>query len=201
MLWVGWFGFNAGSALAADGSAGMAMLVTHISAATASLVWMAIEWAKYGKPSLIGTVTGTIAGLATITPAAGFVGPLGGLIIGTVSAIICFYAVVLVKSRLKIDDSLDVMAVHGVGGATGIILVSVLATESFGGFGLAEGMTITSQLSVQIIAIVATLIWTAVISCIILKVAEKMVGSLSVNEDEEVEGLDIMVHGEKAYEI
>jgi len=201
MLWVGWFGFNAGSALAADGSAGMAMLVTHISAATASLVWMAVEWAKYGKPSLIGTVTGTIAGLATITPAAGFVGPLGGLIIGTVSAIICFYAVVLVKSRFKIDDSLDVMAVHGVGGATGIVLVSVLASESFGGFGLAEGMTITSQLSVQIIGVAATLIWTALVSYIILKVAEKMVGSLSVNEDEEVEGLDIMVHGEKAYEI
>ncbi len=201
MLWVGWFGFNAGSALAADGGAGMAMLVTHISAATASLVWMAIEWVKYGKPSLIGTVTGTIAGLATITPASGFVGPLGGLILGALAGAVCFYAVTLVKTRFKIDDSLDVMAVHGIGGATGILLVSVLATETFGGLGLAEGMTVTSQLSIQVVGILATLVWSVVISYIILKAIEMTIGTLSVSEEEEVEGLDIMVHGEKAYEL
>jgi len=201
MLWVGWFGFNAGSALAADGGAGMAMLVTHISAATASLVWMAIEWVKYGKPSLIGTVTGTIAGLATITPASGFVGPLGGLILGALAGAVCFYAVTLVKTRFKIDASLAVMAVHGIGGATGILLVSVLATETFGGLGLAEGMTVTSQLSIQVVGILATLVWSVVISYIILKAIEMTIGTLSVSEEEEVEGLDIMVHGEKAYEL
>ena len=200
MLWVGWFGFNAGSALAANGSAGMAMLVTQISAATASLVWMAIEWAKYGRPTLVGTITGTIAGLATITPASGFVGPVGGLVIGAAAGTVCFYMVNVVKTRFKIDDSLDVLAVHGIGGGTGILMVSVFAATEYGGLGLAEGMTIGSQFTVQAVGVIATLVWSAVVSYIIIKVVAAVVG-LSVGEDEELEGLDITVHGEKGYEL
>ena len=200
MLWVGWFGFNAGSALAANGSAGMAMLVTQISAATASLVWMAIEWAKYGRPTLVGTITGTIAGLATITPASGFVGPVGGLVIGAAAGTVCFYMVNVVKARFKIDDSLDVLAVHGIGGGTGILMVSVFAATEYGGLGLAEGMTIGSQFTVQAVGVIATLVWSAVVSYIIIKVVAAVVG-LSVGEDEELEGLDITVHGEKGYEL
>jgi Amt family ammonium transporter len=200
MLWVGWFGFNAGSALAANGSAGMAMLVTQISAATASLVWMAIEWAKYGRPTLVGTITGTIAGLATITPASGFVGPVGGLVIGAAAGTVCFYMVNVVKARFKIDDSLDVLAVHGIGGGTGILMVSVFAATEYGGLGLAEGMTIGSQFTVQAVGFIATLVWSAVVSYIIIKVVAAVVG-LSVGEDEELEGLDITVHGEKGYEL
>jgi Amt family ammonium transporter len=178
----------------------MAMLVTQISAATASLVWMAIEWAKYGRPTLVGTVTGTIAGLATITPASGFVGPVGGLVIGATAGIVCFYMVSVIKARFKIDDSLDVMAVHGIGGGTGILMVSVFAASEYGGLGLAEGMTIGSQLYVQVIGVIATLVWSAVVSYIIIKVVAAVVG-LSVGENEEVEGLDITVHGEKGYEL
>ncbi len=200
MLWVGWFGFNAGSALAANGNAGMAMLVTQISAATASLVWMAIEWAKYGRPTLVGTITGTIAGLATITPASGFVGPVGGLVIGAAAGTVCFYMVNVVKARFKIDDSLDVLAVHGIGGGTGILMVSVFAATEYGGLGLAEGMTIGSQFTVQAVGVIATLVWSAVVSYIIIKVVAAVVG-LSVGEDEELEGLDITVHGEKGYEL
>ena len=200
MLWVGWFGFNAGSALAANGSAGMAMLVTQISAATASLVWMAIEWAKYGRPTLVGTITGTIAGLATITPASGFVGPVGGLVIGAAAGTVCFYMVNVIKARFKIDDSLDVLAVHGVGGATGILMAAVFASTEYGGLGLADNMTIGSQFTVQAVGVIATLVWSAVVSYIIIKVVAAVVG-LSVGEDEELEGLDITVHGEKGYEL
>jgi Amt family ammonium transporter len=200
MLWVGWFGFNAGSALAANGSAGMAMLVTQISAATASLVWMAIEWAKYGRPTLVGTITGTIAGLATITPASGFVGPVGGLVIGAAAGTVCFYMVNVIKARFKIDDSLDVLAVHGVGGATGILMAAVFASTEYGGLGLAEGMTIGSQFTVQAVGVIATLVWSAVVSYIIIKVVAAVVG-LSVGENEELDGLDITVHGEKGYEL
>ncbi len=200
MLWVGWFGFNAGSSLAANGSAGMAMLVTQISAATASLVWMAIEWAKYGRPTLVGTITGTIAGLATITPASGFVGPVGGLVIGAAAGTVCFYMVNVIKARFKIDDSLDVLAVHGVGGATGILMAAVFASTEYGGLGLADNMTIGSQFTVQAVGVVATLVWSAVVSYIIIKVVAAVVG-LSVGEDEELEGLDITVHGEKGYEL
>ncbi len=200
MLWVGWFGFNAGSALAANGSAGMAMLVTQISAATASLVWMAIEWAKYGRPTLVGTITGTIAGLATITPASGFVGPVGGLVIGAAAGTVCFYMVNVIKARFKIDDSLDVLAVHGVGGATGILMAAVFASTEYGGLGLADNMTIGSQFTVQAVGVVATLVWSAVVSYIIIKVVAAVVG-LSVGENEELEGLDITVHGEKGYEL
>ena len=200
MLWVGWFGFNAGSALAANGDAGMAMLVTHISAATGSLVWLTIEWMKFGKPSLVGIVTGMVAGLATITPASGFVGPMGALIIGLAGGIICYYAVSLVKHTLKIDDSLDVFAVHGVGGAIGILLVAVLVDTSFGGSGLGEGMSIGSQFGVQLTGLVAVLVWSAIASVIICLIVKVVVG-LRVSDDQELEGLDITSHGETGYNL
>jgi Amt family ammonium transporter len=168
MLWVGWFGFNGGSALAANGGAGMAIAVTHISAAMASLTWMVIEWKQHGKPSLVGFVTGTIAGLATITPASGFVGPIGAVIIGVVASIICYLMVHLIKQRFKIDDSLDVFAVHGVGGLTGILLVPFLALPFFGGLGLADGMSAGSQFGVQVLGSVAVAAWAIVGSVVIL---------------------------------
>ncbi len=200
MLWVGWFGFNAGSAVAADASAGMAMTATHISAATASLVWMAMEWIKLGKPTLIGTVTGTIAGLATVTPASGYVGPIGGFVIGLAAGSVCFYAVQLVKQRFKLDDSLDVFAVHGAGGALGILMVSFLAAEQFGGLGLGDGVSVWDALQVQVIGLVATVAWTVIASLVILKVVGAVVG-LRVSAQDEIEGLDITSHGERGYEI
>jgi Amt family ammonium transporter len=198
MLWVGWFGFNAGSALAANGDAGMAMLVTHISAATASLVWMTIDWMKFGKPTLIGLVTGTIAGLASITPASGFVGPIGGLVIGFSAGIICYILVSFVKSSLRIDDSLDVFAVHGAGGVIGIILVSFLADKRFGGVGYSEGMDSVSQLSVQGLGIAAVLVWSVIASLIIIIIVKILTG-LRVDPSFEEEGLDISSHGETNY--
>ena len=198
MLWVGWFGFNAGSALAANEDAGMAMLVTHISAGTASLVWMAIDWIKFGKPTLIGLVTGTIAGLASITPASGYVGPIGGLVIGFSAGIICYILVSFVKSSLRIDDSLDVFAVHGAGGVLGIILVSFLADTRFGGVGYADGMDSISQLSVQGIGIASVLAWSIVASLIIIVIVKTTTG-LRVDPTVEEEGLDISTHGETNY--
>ncbi len=200
MLWVGWFGFNAGSALAADGNAGMAMVVTHISAAAASLSWAAVEWIKFGKPSLIGIVTGTIAGLATITPASGFVGPVGALIIGVAAGIVCQWMTTWIKQTIKIDDSLDIFAVHGVGGALGTILVSVLALATFQGLGLAEGMTVGKQLGVQATGVVAVAAWSAIATFVIVKVAGGMFG-LRVPEEDEIEGLDITSHGECGYDL
>ncbi len=201
MLWVGWYGFNGGSQLAADGGAGMAIAATHIAAATAGMVWMIIEWTKFGKPSLVGAVTGVIAGLATVTPASGFVGPLGGLILGAAAAIVCFYAVQLVKHSLKIDDSLDVFAVHGVGGILGSLLVSFLALAMFGGGGLAEGQTAMGQLGVQAIGVGVTLVWSAVLTVVIVKVTGALTGGLRVSEDQEIEGLDLASHGERGYDI
>jgi len=198
MLWVGWFGFNAGSALAANEDAGMAMLVTHISAATASIVWMTIDWIKFGKPTLIGLVTGTIAGLASITPASGFVGPIGGLVIGFSAGIICYILVSFVKSSLRIDDSLDVFAVHGAGGVLGIILVSFLADTRFGGVGYADGMDSVSQLSVQGIGIASVLAWSVIASLIIIVIVKTTTG-LRVDPIVEEEGLDISTHGETNY--
>ena len=198
MLWVGWFGFNAGSALAANEDAGMAMLVTHISAATASLVWMIIDWIKFGKPTLIGLVTGTIAGLASITPASGFVGPIGGLVIGLSAGIVCYILVSFVKSSLRIDDSLDVFAVHGAGGVLGIILVSFLADTRFGGVGYAEGMDSVSQLSVQGIGIAAVFSWSVIASIIIIIIVKATTG-LRIDPSFEEEGLDISSHGETNY--
>ncbi len=198
MLWVGWYGFNAGSALAADGAAGMALTVTHIAAVTAALVWMFIEWAKFGRPTLVGIATGAIAGLATITPASGFVGPSGALVIGLVAGSLCFFAVNFVKGKLKIDDSLDVLAVHGVGGTAGILLTAVLGSTSFGGLGLSD-KTIGGQFTVQLTGLVSVMVWAAVATAVILMVVRALVG-LRVDADEEIEGLDIRSHGEKGYE-
>jgi Amt family ammonium transporter len=198
MLWVGWYGFNAGSALAANGNAGMAMLVTHISAAAASLTWMAIEWYKFGKPSLVGIVTGMVAGLATITPASGFVGPAGGLVYGVLAGMICYWAVSYIKHSLKIDDSLDVFAVHGVGGILGILLVSAFADTMLGGLGLAQGVTIGKQFVVQLIGTVATVGWSVVVTYIIVKVAGAILPLRATNEAE-TDGLDLSEHGERGY--
>ncbi len=200
MLWVGWFGFNAGSALSAGTDAGMAMLVTHLSAATASLVWMVIEWMKFGKPSVVGIVTGTIAGLATITPASGYVGPMGGIVLGLAGGLVCYFAVDIVKRTCKIDDSLDVLAVHGVGGATGTLLTAFLATVAFGGGGLAEGVSAGSQFVAQLVGVVAVLIWSVIATFVIVKIAEVITG-LRVDEDAEMEGLDTSAHGETGYNI
>lgn len=198
MLWVGWFGFNAGSALTADGHAGMALLVTHIGAAAGALTWMSIEWLRYGKPSVLGIVTGMVAGLGTITPASGFIGPFGALVIGIVAGGICFYATQYVKRTLKIDDSLDVFPVHGVGGITGSLLTGVFAAGSLGGLGLGEGVTIPAQVGVQALAIVVTIAWSAVFSFVLLKLIDKVIG-LRVTADEEVQGLDQVLHEESGY--
>jgi len=195
MLWVGWFGFNAGSALAADGNAGMAMVVTHISAATASLVWMLMDWSRFGKPTLIGLVTGTIAGLASITPASGSVGPIGALIIGASAGIICYLFVNIVKNNFKIDDSLDVFAVHGVGGLIGIILVAFLVDANIGGAGYADGINAISQLMIQLKGTFAVLVLSVVATIVITYVVKLTVG-LRVDDSSEVEGLDISSHGE-----
>ncbi len=199
MLWVGWFGFNAGSALSAGTDAGMAMLATHISAATATLVWMGIEWKKYGRPSLVGAVTGTIAGLATITPASGYVGPLAALIIGTAAGFICFRMVEVVKIRWKVDDSLDVLAVHGVGGALGTLLVALLAGLP-GGTGVSDGNTVMTQFGVQLLGVIVTAIFSGIATWILVKATKALVG-LRVSHEEEIEGLDYTSHGETGYNL
>jgi Amt family ammonium transporter len=203
MLWVGWFGFNGGSALAANGDAAMAMLVTHISAAAGSLVWAGIEWAKYGKPSVLGIATGMVAGLGTITPASGFVGPGGALIIGISAGFVCFFATQFIKQRLKIDDSLDVFPVHGVGGVLGTLLAAVFASDAIGVFsgqGYNEGMTMGSQFVVQVTGVVATFVYTGVVTFILLKVVDSIMG-LRVSEEEEQTGLDLAMHNEKGYDL
>ena len=203
MLWVGWFGFNAGSALSAGSSAGMAMTVTHLAAATAALTWMTMEWIKFGKPSLIGTVTGMIAGLATITPASGYVGPASALVFGVIAGIVCFYMVMLVKNRLHIDDTLDVFAVHGVGGMMGTILCGVLSAGGLGifsGVGLAEGVTILHQLWVQIIGVAMVAAWSGVGTVVLLVILRAAIG-LRVSPEEERQGLDLSSHGEQGYNL
>jgi len=195
MLWVGWFGFNAGSALTAGSSAGMAMTVTHISAAAASLSWMACEWIRYGKPSVLGIVTGMVAGLATITPASGYVGPIGALIIGISAGVVCYSATQYFKRVLKIDDSLDVFTVHGIGGILGLLLTAVFAA-SLDGLGLETSMG--AQFVTQLIGVLAVTIWCAVLSFIILKLVDKTIG-LRVSADEETEGLDLVLHNERGY--
>ena len=201
MLWVGWFGFNAGSAGAADTSAGMAMLVTHLSAATASLVWMLVEWKKTGKPGLVGIVTGTIAGLATITPASGSVGPLGAIIIGASAGIICYYACGFIKEKLGVDDSLDVAAVHGIGGILGTLLVSYLGVGgTFGGLGINKE-TASEQLAVQAQGCLAAIALSVVATYIIVKVVGMLTGGIRVSEDEETKGLDQAAHGENGYSL
>jgi Amt family ammonium transporter len=197
MLWVGWYGFNAGSALTAGQGAGNAMLVTHLSASTAALVWMAIEWIKFGRPGLVGTVTGLIAGLATITPAAGSVGPAGAVIIGAVAAIVCYYAVALIRNRLKIDDSLDVFAVHGVGGLLGILIIPVLASVGPLAPGLGE-VSMGEQAWVQLQGALAVVGWSAGVTLVIVKVMSLFM-PLRVKSENEVEGLDMSAHGARAY--
>ena len=205
MLWVGWFGFNGGSALAANGDAAMAMLVTHISAATGAMTWMAIEWKKFGKPSALGVVTGMVAGLGTITPASGFVGPGGALIIGLLAGGICFTATMTLKQVLKIDDSLDVFPVHGVGGMLGTLMAGVFSATSLGvfsGYGFADGInTMGGQIWVQFVGVAATLVFTVVLTWVILKVVAAVTGGLRVDADQEQEGLDIVLHEERGYDI
>ena len=200
MLWVGWFGFNAGSALAADGSAGMAMLVTHIGAASGSLAWMFWEWTRYGRPSVLGIVTGMVAGLGTITPASGFVGPGGALFIGIAAGTACFFVTNYMKRTLRIDDSLDVFPVHGVGGILGTLLTGVFAASYLGGMGYAEGTTMGGQLVVQFVGVISTAAWCGIVTWILLKVCDAMVG-LRVTGDEETEGLDTVLHNERGYSL
>ena len=202
MLWVGWFGFNAGSALAADGAAGMALFVTHISAATGALTWMVIEWLKFGKPSGLGAITGMVAGLATITPASGSVGPAGALLVGLAGGIICYYATTYLKQNLKIDDSLDVFPVHGVGGMVGTFLAGILVSSNLGifsGNGLAEGMTVGSQVGVQVTGILATGIYTAIVTFILLKIVGALTSGIRITDEQEQVGCDITDHDEKGY--
>ena len=199
MLWVGWFGFNAGSALAADGAAGMAMLVTHVSASAAALAWMCAEWIRHGKASVLGIATGMVAGLVAITPASGFVGPMGALVLGILAGLGCYAATNCMKRKLRIDDSLDVFTVHGVGGVIGAALTGVFAAESLGGVGLAEGVGMGAQVWVQIVSVVATLVYSGVVSFVILKVLDAVVG-LRVDANDEAGGLDLAMHNESAYD-
>ncbi|MEZ5568536.1 MAG: ammonium transporter [Halioglobus sp.] len=204
MLWVGWFGFNAGSAVAADGSAAMAMLVTHLSAACGALAWMVMEWLRHGKPSVLGIVTGMVAGLGTITPASGSVGPAGAVVIGLSAGVICYFATNYIKNALKIDDSLDVFPVHGVGGILGTLLAGVFCSTQLGlfsGNGFSDGITsIGGQLMVQATGVLATFVYTAVVTWVILKLVDMLVG-LRVNDDEENEGLDLVLHDERGYDL
>lgn len=205
MLWVGWFGFNGGSALAANGSAGMALLVTHISASAGALVWMACEWRKFGKPSVLGVVTGMVAGLGTITPASGSVGPMGGLVIGLLAGFICFEMTHIVKRKWEIDDSLDVFPVHGIGGILGSVIVGVLCSPDLGvlsglGFG-AGNASIAEQLQVQVLAAVVVIVYTAVVTWLLLKLTALLTGGLRVSAEQETEGLDLVLHDERGYDI
>jgi Amt family ammonium transporter len=197
MLWVGWFGFNAGSALAADQSAGMAMLVTHIGAASGSLAWMFREWSRSGKPSVLGIVTGMVAGLGTITPASGFVGPMGALLIGTLAGLICYEATQYIKNKINIDDSLDVFPVHGVGGILGTLLTAIFASSQFGGLGMEN--SISDQFLIQLFGVVFTIIWCTIFTIVAIKVAEIFTGNLRVTNEDEETGVDISSHGESSY--
>ena len=198
MLWIGWFGFNGGSALGAGQSAGMALIVTHIAASVGALSWLFIEWFRFGRPSLVGIVTGMVAGLATVTPASGFISIPGGIILGLAGGIVCYLAVDVIRGKMKIDDSLDVFAVHGVGGIIGSLLVAFLATDTFAGLGLAEGVSAGEQFMVQLGGVVITALWTAVFSYIILKLIALLV-PLRVDRQTEIEGLDLAQHGERGY--
>jgi ammonium transporter, Amt family len=198
MLWVGWFGFNAGSALAADGTAGMAMMVTHIGAATGAFAWMICEWLRFRKPSVLGIVTGMVAGLGTITPASGFVGPIGALIIGAAAGVLCFFATNYMKRSLNIDDSLDVFPVHGVGGLLGTTLTGIFAASYFGGVGYPEGQTMGGQVLVQLAGVAATALWSGVMTLLLLKLSDAVAG-MRVAAEHESEGLDTVLHNEKGY--
>lgn len=200
LLWVGWFGFNAGSAIAANGAAGMAMLVTHIGAAAGATAWVALEWLRFGKPSVLGIVTGMVAGLGTITPASGYVGPMGALLIGLTAGVVCFFATQFIKRKLKVDDSLDVFPVHGVGGFTGLLLTAVFSATALDGLGLPEGATIGSQLKIQLLGAVATIAWSGAATFVILK-AVNVFCPLRVSPEQENEGLDLVSHEERGYSL
>jgi len=200
MLWCGWFGFNAGSALAADGSAGMAMLVTHIGAATGAFAWMVLEWVRFGKPSVLGIVTGMVAGLGTITPASGFVGPMGAIAIGGAAGVVCFFCTNYMKRTLNVDDSLDVFPVHGVGGILGTLLTGVFASAYFGGGGYPEGQTMGGQVLVQATGVLATAAWSGAVTWGLLKLSDALAG-MRVAGEEETEGLDTVLHNEQGYNL
>lgn len=200
MLWVGWFGFNGGSALAANGDAGMAMLVTHISAASGAFMWMMLERINHGKASALGAVTGMVAGLGTITPASGFVGPGGGLIIGLLAGVVCYYATGHIKRTLKIDDSLDVFPVHGVGGILGTLLTGVFAGNALAVFSGQEELAIGAQVPVQAIGILSAICYTAIINYVILRATDAFVGN-RVDEGDEMHGLDLVSHDERGYDL
>jgi len=205
LLWVGWFGFNGGSALAANGDAAMAMLVTHLSASAGALTWAAIEWKKFGKASVLGAVTGMVAGLGTITPASGFVGPGGALVIGISAGFICFYSTVFIKQKLKVDDSLDVFPVHGVGGILGTLLAGIFSSTelgAFSGYGYAEGIaTMLEQVSVQLVGIGSVIIYTAIMSYLLFKIVSLMTKGFRVEREQEITGLDLIEHDESGYNL
>jgi len=198
MLWVGWFGFNAGSALAANGSAGMAMLATHMGASAGALAWMIAEWTRYGKPSMLGVVTGMVAGLGTITPASGFVGPVGAVAIGLAAGTVCFFATQFLKRKLEIDDSLDVSPVHGVGGVIGTLLTGVFGAVALGGVGFPVQKDMLAQVGVQALGVGAAALWCGAFTWVILKIVSLPV-KLRVSEEKETEGLDLAEHGERGY--
>jgi len=200
MLWVGWFGFNAGSELAADGTAGMAMAVTQIATAVAALAWMFSEWMVHGKPSALGIASGAVAGLVAITPASGFVGPIGAFVIGIAAGVLCFIASTKIKKALGYDDALDCFGVHGIGGIVGAILTGVFVDASFGGAGLDEGVTIAKQVGIQFVAVAGTVVYDAIATLIILKIVDAIMG-LRVTEDQETEGLDLTLHNERGYNL
>jgi len=197
MLWVGWYGFNGGSALAADGSAAMAITVTQISAATAATSWMVMDWIRFGKPTVLGIATGAIAGLAAVTPAAGVIGPVGGFGIGLASGIVCYWAATMLKQRLGYDDSLDVFGVHGVGGFVGLILAAIFGSVAFGG---REEISIAAQLWIQLKACLITIVWTVLATWVVLKAVAATIG-LRVEEEAERHGLDISLHDESGYNL
>lgn len=200
MLWVGWFGFNAGSELAADGTAGMAMAATQIATAAAALTWMFSEWIAHGKPSVLGIASGAVAGLVAITPASGFVGPMGAIAIGFAAGLVCYLAVAKLKPAMGYDDALDAFGVHAIGGAIGAILTGVFVVKGLGGAGLAEGVTMGRQVGIQIIAVLSTLVYDAIVSLILLKIVDVFIG-LRVSEEAETEGLDIALHDERGYNL
>ena len=204
MLWVGWFGFNAGSALAADNSAAMAMLVTHLSAACGSLAWMTMEWIRHGKPSVLGIVTGMVAGLGTITPASGSVGPAAAVVIGLSAGVVCYFATITLKNTLKIDDSLDVFPVHGVGGILGTVLAGVFCAPGIGilsGNGFSDGInSVGGQLYVQVFGVVVTFAFALIGSWVLLKIVDSLIG-LRIDEEQETEGLDLVLHDERGYDL
>jgi Amt family ammonium transporter len=199
MLWVGWFGFNAGSELAADGVAGMAMAVTQLAAAAAALAWMFAEWIKHGKPSVLGIASGAVSGLVAVTPACGSIGPMGAIVLGLVAGLGCFFAATTLKRVVGYDDSLDVFGVHAVGGIIGALGVGILCATQFGGAGFGgDNETIAAQLGAQSIGVIATIIYTGIASFIILKIIDVVIG-LRVDEDQEAEGLDLALHNERGY--